>query len=660
VRDALSSLARVAVLFPILLVVSYAATRLLGVRRSWLATSISVGVGIVVGGGIAYVVVGNDVDAPGFWRTTFVLSFICTMLAVVVADLLARPGTLAKGDEAGLFVLPRPVRDVREAIDEWRRFREILGIISANGFGPAIGLRSRRRKREAVERLPTEVRLRRTLEECGGMFVKLGQVASTRSDVLPPNVIETLSQLQSQVAPEPVEVMQASVEQELGRGVDEVFAEFEWDPIAAASIGQVYRATLRTGEPVIVKVQRPRVADLVERDSRVLLRLAATAEANTPLGAEYRVRELAKAFSDSLHEELDFRIEAHNTVEIAANMVDQPLVTVPKIYDEHSTPRLLVQERLVGVGIDRNDELAAQGVDRAALADALLRAVLKQMMTDGFFHADLHPGTLMVLGDGTIGMIDFGATGRLDALLQSSLRQMLMAVSVGDASMLRQAVAEVMEIDRDVDPDALERALARFMGTHIGGGGGINASAISDLMQLLTQFGIQVPPELTTFSRALVILEGTLTTLAPGYKMSEHAQEIGEEWVAARVDEAGGSMEDLARDELIKQLPTLRQLPRRADRIGEMLERGTLSTRVSVFSNPADVAVVTKLVNRLTLGFVSTMLGLISVLLIRTDTDVVTIGNELQLLHVAGGLGLVTSAVLMLRVVASIIRDGYS
>jgi ubiquinone biosynthesis protein len=233
---------------------------------------------------------------------------------------------------------------------------------------------------------------------------------------------------------------------------------------------------------------------------------------------------------------------------------------------------------------------------------------------------------------------------------------MLMAVSLGDASLLRQSVAELMVIDSDVDPDALERALSRFMSTHVSSGGGIGASAINDLMQLLTEFGIQVPAELTTFSRALVILEGTLTTISPGYKMSEHAQEIGEEWVATRVEEAGGSMEDVAKEELMRQLPTLRQLPRRADRIGEMLEKGTLSTRVSLFSNSNDVDVVTKLVNRVTLGFVGTMLGLISVLLLGSDGP--DIAEGIELLHVFGGLGLVASVVLMLRVVASIVRDG--
>jgi ubiquinone biosynthesis protein len=279
------------------------------------------------------------------------------------------------------------------------------------------------------------------------------------------------------------------------------------------------------------------------------------------------------------------------------------------------------------------------------------------MMTDGFFHADLHPGNLMVLGDGTLGMIDFGATGRLDPLMQASLQQMLMAVSIGDPALLRQAVSEITVIDVDVDPDALERALARFLAAHTASGGGVGASAIADLMQLLTTFGIEVPAELTTFSRAFLILEGTLTTLAPGYRLSEHAQEIGAEWVSAKVEDAGGSMEDIARDELIKQLPTLRQLPRRADRIGEMLERGNLSTRVSLFSNQTDVDVVTKLVNRIVLGLVSTVLGLMSVIMLGTNSGP-TLADGVELIQVIGSISLVASGILMLRLVAAIVRDG--
>ena len=254
-------------------------------------------------------------------------------------------------------------------------------------------------------------------------------------------------------------------------------------------------------------------------------------------------------------------------------------------------------------------------------------------------------------------MIDFGATGRLDPLMQSSLQQMLMSVSVGDPAMLRQAVSEITVIDVDVDPDALERALARFMASHTTSGAGVGASAIADLMELLTKFGIEVPAELTTFSRAFLILEGTLTTLEPNYRLSEHAQEIGAEWVSAKVEEAGGSMEDIARDELIKQLPTLRQLPRRADRIGEMLERGNLSTRVSLFSNPTDVNVVTKLVNRLVLGVISTVLGLMSVIMVGTEEGPV-LADGVELIQLIGAIGLFASGILMLRLVAAIVRDG--
>jgi len=192
--NVLGNLLKLAALVPALLLVTFVATRLLGVRRSWLATGTSVLIGIVAGSVIAYIAANNDMDGDGFFQTALALAFICTMLAAVGADLLARPGTLAKGDKAGLFVIPRPIRDLREWVDEVRRSCEILAIISANGFAPAIGLRSRKRKRETIAGMPTDVRLRRTLEECGGMFVKLGQVASTRSDVLPPNVIATLSQ----------------------------------------------------------------------------------------------------------------------------------------------------------------------------------------------------------------------------------------------------------------------------------------------------------------------------------------------------------------------------------------------------------------------------------------------------------------------------------
>lgn len=487
------------------------------------------------------------------------------------------------------------------------------------------------------------------------MFVKLGQVASTRTDLFPPEVIEVLARLQSQVAPEDPADMRELIEHELGAPVDEVFAEFEWEPIAAASIGQVYKATLRTGEPVVVKAQRPRVAGLVERDSRVLLRVARTAEEGMPVARQYGAVALAEEFIGGLREELDFRIEERNTIEMARNMADEVGIRVPKVYEEHCTARLMVQERFVGIDIADSAAVEASGFDREVLADHLLHAAMTQMVTDGFFHADLHPGNLLLLEDGAIGMIDFGSTGRLDPLLLSSLQEMLLAVSTKDAGLLRQSVTEICDIDPEVDADALERALSRFMSTHLSGGG-IDAAAVRELLAMLTTFDIRVPADLTLFSRALVVLEGSLQVVCPGYRLAEHAEAMGQELLVASAgtDDPG----ELAKQELIKLAPTLRRLPRRMDRIGDMLQAGTLSTRVSLFSG-ADGAFLTRLTNRLLLAGVGSVLGVMAVLLLVTEDDRgPVLASGISLLHVLGFLTFLVSAVLLLRVVSAAIREG--
>jgi ubiquinone biosynthesis protein len=231
---------------------------------------------------------------------------------------------------------------------------------------------------------------------------------------------------------------------------------------------------------------------------------------------------------------------------------------------------------------------------------------------------------------------------------------MLVATGLRDAALLREAVGEVAEVGDEVDPDALERALSRFLAAHVGSGSAIGASAIHDLLLLLNRFGISVPAELTTFSRALVVLEGTLGALVPGYQLGDHARELAEEWA---VEPASGSLEDTVRDELLGLLPVLRRLPRRVDRVADLLERGALTTRVSLFAQPDDAALVTRLVNRFTMGFLGAVLGVISAMLLGTERGPV-LADGTQLLHVLGVVGLGCGAVLMLRVVAAIVRDG--
>ena len=225
------------------------------------------------------------------------------------------------------------------------------------------------------------------------------------------------------------------------------------------------------------------------------------------------------------------------------------------------------------------DQLA---LDRVELADHLLRAALKQMMTDGWFHADLHPGNVLVLADGTVGIIDFGACGRLDPLQQASLRQMLIATALQDAALLRQAVSEACELPRGVEDESLERALARFLSRNVRPGQTVDAHAVADLMEMLSTFGIAVPVEFTTFGRALVVLEGTLRTISHrlSLRRARPRRWPANGCAAASTDGDGDGEQDLnelAQRELIALLPTLRDLPRRSDRVLRMVERGDVA-----------------------------------------------------------------------------------
>ena len=637
---------------PAIVLVAFAAGRLLGVKRPWTTTALSGVVGWVAGAALA-VAIGRHENGAGFTRNLWLFSTFFAMSGSVWLELLAKPGALARA-QTGLASVPRPIRSIRRRSQRVNRYVQITRIVVRNGFGPSLGLAGESEESEAADRrAPMPVRLRRTLEECGGMFVKLGQVLSTRSDLLPEAVVVELARLQDRVpAADPGEV-RALLEEELGAPVDHVFAEFDWEPVAAASIAQAHRARLQSGERVIVKVQRPGIAAAVERDMQVLLELARATEARTAWASYYRVLDLAQEFADRLREELDFRGEARNATEIASRLPVDSGVRIPTVHGELTTARVLVMEWLDGVSVGK---LAGRGdLDRKRLADALLRVALTQMLVDGHFHADPHPGNVMILGDGTIGLIDFGATGRLDPMQQSSLRAMMVAVGRGDAALMRQAVLEVATLRRGFDDDQLERSLARFMARNLGPGSVPSAAMFNELLQLFFSFGIALPPEFSTFFRALVSLEGTLTTLCPGYLVINEAQQVASEWMRERITPA--SLQDLARQELIGLAPLLRRVPRHVDRLATIVERGDLRTRVSLFSDADDVRLLSTWVNRVVLAFLGGVVGAISVGLLAIGGGPPFSGTT-SLYQFFGYFGLFCSTVLVLRVLVAILHDG--
>jgi ubiquinone biosynthesis protein len=639
---------------PGVLVLAWLVGRLLGVRRSWTTTLLSGVIGWAGGVALSLAIASqrNDPDT-GFTRNVWLFSTLGVMSASVWLELLAKPGTLARA-QTGLTSIPHPIKAVKRRGRRVSRYAQITRIAIRNGLGPSLGLGRHREDGEARQ-VPFARRLRHSLEECGGMFVKMGQVASTRSDLVSPPVAEELSHLQDNVAPAPPDAVRELLEDELDAPVEEVFAEFDWKPLAAASIGQAHRARLHGGQQVIVKVQRPGVADSVHRDLDVLDELATMVEQRTTWGAEYRVSDLADEFAERLREELDFEIEARNASDIAANLDGDGKVRIPDVFHDLTTRRVLVMEWLDGVSARETDAIDELGFDRRDLAEELLRCMMQQMLVDAQYHADPHPGNVMVLRDGSLGLIDFGAASRIDPLQQTAIREVMVGVAQRDADLLRQAVLQVATLRRDVDDEELERALSRFMTRHLAPGMVPSAAMFNDLLQLFFTFGINLPPELSTFFRALITLEGTLTTLSPGYPVIDRAEAIAGEWMRARL--APSTLEELAREELIRMGPTLRRLPRRLDRMANQIERGNLRARVSLFSDPHDERVVTKLVNRTVLALVGGVVGVIGVMLINVRGGPPFAG-ETSLYEFFGYFSLFCSVVLIMRVIVSVLHDG--
>ena len=639
---------------PGVLVLAWLVGRLLGVRRSWTTTLLSGVIGWVGGVALSLAIASQRKDmSEGFTRNVWLFSTLGVMSASVWIELLAKPGTLARA-QTGLTSIPHPIKAVKRRGRRVSRYAQISRIAIRNGLGPSLGLGRHTEDGEARQ-VPFARRLRHSLEECGGMFVKMGQVASTRSDLVSPPVAEELSHLQDHVAPAPPNGVRELLEEELGASVDEVFAEFDWHPLAAASIGQAHRARLHGGQQVVVKVQRPGIADSVHRDLDVLNQLATVVEQRTTWGAEYRVCDLADEFAERLREELDFEIEARNASDIAANLDDGSDVRIPAVLHDLTTRRVLVMEWLDGVSVRDIEAIDELGVDRRELAEDLLRCMLQQMLVDAQYHADPHPGNVMVLRDGRLALIDFGAASRIDPLQQTAIRDVMVGVSQRDADLLRQAVLQVATLRRDVDDEELERALSRFMSRHLAPGMVPSAAMFNDLLQLFFTFGINLPPELSTFFRALITLEGTLTTLSPGYPVIDRAEAIATEWVRARL--APSTLEELAREELIRMGPLLRRLPRRLDRMASQIERGNFRARVSLFSDPHDEHVVTKLVNRTVLALAGGVVGLIGAILIGVKGGPPFAGDT-TLYEFFGYFSLFCSVVLIMRVIVSVLHDG--
>lgn len=628
------------VLVPVV-AVAFVAGRLLGTRHS-VGTSVAVAlVGYLVGVGIA---VGPDLEAEADVSTLDVFGYalLATMLLLTGLELLRGSGP--RREQGWIRWWRRSAR----RLGALRRSWQVVGIARRNGFGPALWLVPGRRKK--LDGTMPE-RLRRTIEQAGGTMVKLGQVASTREDVLPPEYAAELSKLRTTVEPAPRDAVATLLADELGAPVEAVFREFDWSPIGSASIAQVHRATLQSGEQVVVKVQRPDVADTVQRDVRALRELARFVDDRAHSSVGSQLAAFVEEFGHNLIEELDFRAEADNARDVTRAVVGEDRIAVPDVVRSYTTAKVMVQERVDGVAAGRIEELGPD-LDRAGVADRVFRSFFHQAFEAGVFHGDPHPGNIFVQADGTVYLIDFGAVGRLDPYLLDGLRRMLVAAGSGDPGGLTSAVIDVVGgVDPEVEDD-LERALSRFLGRY--GGGSVGPQALVEMLRVIGRFGLDVPSELSLLGRSLVTIDGTLRLIDPTFSMTTAAASVAQEWRSEVVE--SGDMEAIAQEELIKQLPTLRTLPRDLQRSLRASTGAGLSLRHTWLQSPQDQRVLAGLLNRVVLAVAAPLLLLASAALLWLGGD--EGAGEATYLVLIGNVGLFLAGVMLLRLVIAVARDG--
>ncbi|GAA3844534.1 AarF/UbiB family protein [Saccharothrix violaceirubra] len=610
-----------------------AARRILGLRVGLIRTTIACMLGFsfseAVLSGIA-----DARDTPALATVQLGISLLLMIGTLTFIEIVVPTGSVPPPTEW--------VRAIRGRIARTRRYSRITAIAVRHGLGPY--LRGRERTDTGLARS-----LRRALEDGGVTFVKLGQVLSTRPDLLPADVIDELTRLQDKVSEAPWDRVREALTADLGRPPEEVFAEFDEKPLAAASIAQVYRARLHSGEDVVVKVRRPGVRRTTEGDLDIVTRLAGTLHQRTRWGRAIGVRDLAAGFAAALREELDFRVEARNLHAVRSG-AGAPDVVLPQVFEDLSGERVLVMEFLSGVPIRAAD---VEPERRTALARSLLEVLLHQVMVTGVFHADPHPGNLLLLSDGRLGMLDFGSVGRIDAALRSALGKLLLSIDHGDPAGVRDALLELVSRPDEIDEQRLERALGQFMARHLGGGGRADVDMFGDLVRLVYRYGLSIPPEIAAVFRTLATVEGTLGTLSPGFDIVVESRAF-----ADRVFESRLTPESVRRtltEELYSVLPMLRRLPRRAERISSALEQGRLSMGVRLFADERDRGFVTGLLHQVMLTVLGATAGLMAALLLNT-TGGPRVGPDLTLFQVFGYNLLVISMLLGMRVVLTVFR----
>lgn len=493
------------------------------------------------------------------------------------------------------------------------RYREIAMALVRHGFGyiveelglhQIVSLPRRWLTHQAPEVITLGERIRRVMEDLGPTFVKLGQLASTRSDLLPEEIIRELVKLQDQVPPFSSDTARGIMEQELDMPVAEMLSWFEDVPVAAASIGQVHLGKLKTGEPVAIKVQRPAITQLVSRDLEILMDLTLMAEKRLHWVKQYQISRIVKEFSRSMMAELDYSLEGRNTEKMALQFHKDKHIYIPKIYWEFTTSRVLTMEYVEGIKLSRREELVRRGYHLDEIAERIVNAILHQIFIEGFFHADPHPGNLLVRKDGSVAMIDFGMVGRLSDELKEHLSSLIIALMRKNTDGMVRAILKLGLMSEEGDIAALRSDLDRIRDEYynVSFGEISVGKALNDLFGVAQRHQIVIPPDLTLLGKTLLTLEGVIEDLDPSISIMEMAEPFGKKLLKDRFNT--GNLQKKVLSRVTELAETLLDLPKQAHQVSTLINKGKLKVEISITELNMMMKKLDQISNRLSFSIV--------------------------------------------------------
>ena len=490
-------------------------------------------------------------------------------------------------------------------------------LVSQAGFAEAVEIDDAVLAKE----IPKAEELAADLEELGPTFIKLGQLLSTRADLLPPPYLDSLSRLQDQIAPFSYEQVDSIVSTELGVRISKAFAEFDSEPIGAASLAQVHRAYMRDGRAVVVKVQRPDIREQIVADLEALEGVAKFLDDHTELGKRYEFQNMLVGLRKSLLQELDFKVEANNLEMFGNNLREFDRLIIPEPIMDFTTSRVLTMEYIPGKKITDISPLRLMEIDGAGLADELFRSYLKQMLIDGIFHADPHPGNIFLTEDERIALLDLGMVSRLMGTFHDNLLRLLLSISEGRGEEAAETTIKMGEPKAGFDRAEFVRRVSELVAENADADvSRIDAGQVAlEIMRISADCWFRLPQEFTMIAKALLNLDRSVFTLDPTFDPNAVIRERATEILQRNI------LKSIAPGNILGGIVELKEfaekLPGRVNRLLDAVGNNDLKIKVDAIDEKIVLEGLQKVANRITLGLILAALIVGAAMLMRVETS---------------------------------------